>query len=62
MLAPPATHDFCVSLHRDFKTIVVDKLNHTGRTALLEQRDPATVPEIIRKHIKKEILNTVYGK
>jgi hypothetical protein len=60
--ASPATCDFCVILDRDFKTIVVDKLSQISRTALLEQQDPATIPEMTSKKIKKEILNTVYGK
>jgi hypothetical protein len=60
--ASPATVDFCVSLDRDFNKIVVNSLGQMSRKALLEQQDPASLPETHRKNIQKEILSVVFGK
>jgi hypothetical protein len=51
-----------VSLDKDFRTIVLDKLSHLSRTALLEQKDPASFSELYRKKIEREILTVVFGE
>ena len=57
--ASPATIDFCVNLDRDFQSLVVDKLSHISRTALVEQQNAASMPDTTRKKIQREKIDRV---
>jgi len=58
----PATNDCLVNLDLHFEELIVSKLSRTSQEAFMLQLDPATMEEIVSKRIRKEIMQTVFGK